>query len=100
VAPVAPVAPPAPLAKISVRIAGWLVFKFSLLSNWTLVLPAAEMMNPKFEPGVVIHPCTAAVASTVRKLLTVVVATFCATEAPSPGPERPVTVNSLQAPLA
>jgi hypothetical protein len=98
-APVGPVGPAGPvgpvLSNTIVKIAGWLVFRFSLLSNCTLVFPFAEIMNPLFEP-MEIQPCTAAVASTERNVLPVTVATLRATWPPCDGGENPATDNSLQ----
>jgi hypothetical protein len=79
-----------------VNVAGWLVFRFSLLSNCTLVLAFPVIMNPLFEPGVVTQPCTTAVASTEMNVLTVVVARSVATRSPCDGGEDPLTVNSAQ----
>jgi hypothetical protein len=71
---------------------------FSLLSNCTLVLPTAVIMNPSFDAGVPIHPCTAAVASTERNVFAVEAGMPVATDAPCVRPESPVTPDSVHAP--
>jgi hypothetical protein len=53
-------------------------------------------MKPLFEPGVVIQPCTAAVASTEMNVSAVAVETPVATALPGDIPEFPFTVNSPQ----
>ena len=51
-------------------------------------------MKPLFELGVVIQPCTVAVASTATKVLVVDTGTDVATALPGDIPEFPVTVSS------
>jgi len=53
-------------------------------------------MKPLFEPGVVIQPCTAAVASTGRNVSAVETPTPVVTALPADIPVFPVTVNSPQ----
>jgi chromate transport protein ChrA len=53
-------------------------------------------MKPLFELGVVIHPCTAAVASVAMKVSAVLVITDVLTAIPGEIPELPLTVSSLQ----
>jgi hypothetical protein len=53
-------------------------------------------MKPLFELGVVIQPCTAAVASTAVNVSAVATGTVVATALPAEIPESPVTVNSPQ----
>src|ERR1700733_11859014 len=53
-------------------------------------------MKPLFELGVVIQPCTAAVASTDMNVSAVAAGAAVATALPADIPEFPVTVNSPQ----
>jgi hypothetical protein len=53
-------------------------------------------MKPLFELGVVIHPCTADVASTEMKVAAVLAGADVFTAMPGDIPEFPVTVNSVQ----
>jgi hypothetical protein len=57
-------------------------------------------MKPLFELGVVIQPCTAAVASIEINVSVTATGTDVATALPGDGLLFPFTVNSLQAPLA
>jgi hypothetical protein len=59
------------------------------------VLLFPRIMKPLFELGVVIQPCTAAVASMGMNVSTVVTGTDVATAAPADIPEFPLTVNSV-----
>jgi len=52
-------------------------------------------MKPLFDPGVVIQPCTAAVASIEMNVFAVVAGVAVATAPPADIPEFPFTVNSL-----
>jgi hypothetical protein len=71
------------------------VFKFSLLSNCTLVVELPVSMKPLFAvPDSQL--ITAAVASTVMKVLAVVAGTAVATATPGEMPESPFTVDSVQ----
>lgn len=60
------------------------------------MLAFARIMKPLFEPGVVIHPCTAAVASVAMNVSVVATGSDVATALPADIPEFPVTVNSPQ----
>jgi hypothetical protein len=103
VGPVAPAAPVAPVGPASVstndKYAAWLVLVASLLSNCTLAVPLATMRNPLLLVGVVTHPCTADVASTVINASVVETLTLLATVAPAVGVLLPFTPDSVQGPF-
>ncbi len=76
------------------RVAAWPVSSFSLLSSSTLA-EAEESANPKLVAGVVTHPCTSEVTSSVTywpaaEAMKIPVA------APMPGRDAAVTDDSLQ----
>jgi len=69
---------------------------FSFESNCRLDPVFGNSMNPLFEDGDVIQPCTAAVTSTEMKLNAVVAATPVATGDPVEGGVLPLTASSPQ----